>query len=173
MSLSISGLKSAMMSATLNKTSASSALTALGNAIADYIVANAEIAFSWNGIYDGSPDPVTSTTGEITSCTITLTASGKDNQSEAITYLENEIVAGVTAAMFTVTASGFSVSSLALGITGLSLDISGSNRDNAFNDFAEQIIDWITSYVNATPLLGSHGTYVAPPGTGAVMQSIS
>jgi hypothetical protein len=171
-------LKSEMLSATENLEDASLALTALGEAISLYFINNAEFSFSWNGITPGSPpvvDPVVSASGGIISLVITLTASGADFPGGGLAQLGSEIQAGVASGQFNVTDPGFALSpGVMVDIPPLSLSLGGEDiREDAFASLADQIINWLTGYVPAAILLGSHGSYAAPPGSGAAVLSIS
>lgn len=181
MSMSVAAMRAAIYAVLDGRTgqdmaAVTSILTDYGNAIADYIRSNAEIVFSWNGIQPGSPpviDPVTSATGEFTSVTITLTPSSASTYGPGMSHFSLEVSAGMAAALYNVTQGGFSISPGVYGIPPTVFSVSGDDRDAAFDDLCGQIIGWITGYVNTTPLLGTHGSFLAPPGVGAIMTAIT
>ena len=177
MSLSVNDFKNVMMDSTNGATDGVAALLDLGTAIANYLKDNAIIDFSWNGINPGPPtviDPVIVTTGEIISLAIVLTQSLATTAEDAMNFMANEITNGLKLGMFNITATGFSCTPVLMSdIPPLALSPGGDSREEAYSNIAEQIIDWITGYSPAGIILGSHGAFTAPTGTGGSVSGIS
>lgn len=110
MALSVSGLQTAMMSATYNYSNYTTPMTMLGNAIRDYIIANADLSFSWTATNTVDPyDTETQTpSGEILTCPIVLTPSYASVPVTGLTYLATGIVAGIRLGTFNITTGGYS-----------------------------------------------------------------
>jgi hypothetical protein len=163
MTLSIDGLKTAMMNATNKKTNGVEALTDMGNAIADYLKEEAVVSFSWTGTNTVSPYDNEKQTpeGDITSITISLTQSNKTSSSGALSHLADEITAGVKTAQYNITETGYTTTPAVMSdVTSLSLSIDGtSDFNSAYQQLAQQIYNWITGYVPAAPCAGSRLTY--------------
>lgn len=170
MSLNANALANELKNAVEGETDAFSAMSKLGNAIANYLLNNAQLTFVWNGIKssDGSPDPVTSASGGIVSLTITLTPEGTKNHVNNMSHLANQIRSGVLVGTYNITQGGFSTSPLPMAdAPPLNLSMGGEEaRDDAFLNLCTQIVNWMKSYAPSAKILGSHGAYTAPPGTG-------
>lgn len=178
MGININGLANAMKLATYGIENVETALTNLGNGIATYLINNAELNFSWHGekVNPIPPpptlvDPVVIANGGIVSLTIHLTASHATSVQTALDQLANEIRAGVMAGTYNITDAGFSTIPLPMSdIPLLSLNPSNASGENGRNDafafLANEIITWFTGYTPAAPVLGSHGDFTAPTGTG-------
>jgi hypothetical protein len=171
MALVKADLKTVMINSVLNKTSATEAIAALGTAIANYVKDNAEIAFVWDGINPGPPlvvDPIISAVGEIVLLTIPLTPAN------SIGLLGNQIKIAFITGTYNITQAGFSCTPLPMSdIPVLSWTLSGEDtQDAAFDSLAQQLITWITGYAPAGKILGAHGTFLAPNGTGGEVSSI-
>jgi hypothetical protein len=175
MPLDVNTFKTIMMTATLNKTNAAEALSSLGSSIATYIMTNALITFSWNGIQPPT-DPTTTATGKILGLVFTLTPSGASDQSTAINFLKNQFIAGLVASTYNITDPGFTTTPAAMATSpntsNLNLVITADNRDGAFQQLAISIIDWIKIQIPTGAILGSHGSFVAPPGSGGLVLTI-
>jgi len=171
MALVIEDLAEAMKAGTYLQPSASAAVSGLGQAIATYIKDNAEIEFSWSATNAvGAPDPTTTAMGEIIVLEFVMSPSMATDQASALQALDTQFITGMMAATYNITDSGFSTSpgnmSSSPQISTLQLNITGDNRDTAFNKFASDIIDWVTSQVPTIPCGGSHGSY---SGSGVVV----
>ena len=167
MALVVSALKAAMAAATAGKTDAASANTALGNAIASYIVNNCVVTLNWVGQNPSSPyemDPDNGPQdGFIVSCTITLTPSGLTDQEEALADLAGQIKTGVAGAVYSMPVGWTCNTSAFSDIGDLTIDIDADTSDEAFTALAQNIVDWLTGYVPSAVCSGTHGIYV---GTG-------
>ena len=159
---------------------ATTALNILEATISNYIMDNAVVSFAWNGIEVIPPpvvDSTTTATGEIEGLVIDLTPSMATTQANALSHISGEIITGVSAATYNITDIGFSTTPLPLSsaptIGSLSLNIFATTQDSAMLKFAQDIVDYITSLVPTAPVLGSHGSYTAPTGTGGTVTTIT
>jgi len=182
MALVAADLKEVIQTVTYGQTQATAVLPALGNAIANYIMASAEVFFSWGGIDPvgpppSKPDPVTTATGKISELVITLTPSMATTQAAAYSHLKQEFVTGLSAAKYNITDSGFSTSPMLMDtsplINNLTFAVSGPYRDSALLQLATNIVQWVTSQMPTGVIEGSHGTYLAPSGAGGLVTSIT
>ena len=160
--------------------SAGDALSMLGDTLSSYIMENAQINFSWNGIQPATPpvpDPKVTTTGEIMGLSFQLTPSLATSQAEAINHLKSELITGLTAAQYNITEAGFTTVAMSMstspGISSLNISISGNDRDAALGQLANGVVTWITAQVPTGIILGSHGAFVAPAGTGGMVTAIT
>jgi len=160
--------------------SADDALSALGDAISGYITDNAQINFSWVGISTSVPpvtDPVATATGEILGLSFKLTPSSATSQADAISHLKDELVTGLSAALYNITDAGFTTApqsmSLSPGISNLNITISGNDRDDALGQLADCIVTWVKAQAPTVPVMGSHAAFLAPPGAGGMVTAIS
>lgn len=182
MALVASDLKDLMITDLLSITgedTANTALNILEATISNYIMNNAVVSFAWNGIQPGDPPTPENTTpsGEIESLNIQLTPSMATTQVNALSHLNSEIIAGVTAATYNITEGGYSTTPLPLSsaptIGSLAISINATTQQAAMLKLAQDIIAYITGLVPTAPVLGSHGVYTAPAGTGGTVTSIS
>ena len=164
MALVAADLKDKIKAATEGKTVAAEAMTAMGNAIADYVKANAEIAFGWIGALTGIPDPVTTPKGKIISLTFSLTPLMATTQTDAFLILSSQLILGLTAAMYNITDPGFVTSpgSMATSPTiaiPVVITVSGPDRDSALIQLSNSIINWIKMQIPLGPISGTHAAY--------------
>jgi hypothetical protein len=166
MALSISGLKEVMMNSTyMLDISAANSLTPLGTAIAAYIVANAELLFLWTGI-NGSPPFDTESnipaTGNIITCTITLTPSLAIVPVTGLVFLATQIVAGIRLGTINITQPPWATAPVTMiDCPDFTLIIDGTpSRDSAYDQIATQLVSQIIAYQPSLPVSGTHGTYV-------------
>ncbi len=156
-------LKTAMLDATAGALDP----IALGTSIADYIVANAVLNFAWVAMDSSSvPDPVTTATGEIISCTIVFAQTGSNENGASMTLLGNWIMAGLTAAQYNITAAGFACTPVSLAgpvappdLTPPTIPEGGDVRDLLFTNMATKIITWLMAYVPPAPVSGTRGSF--------------
>lgn len=159
---------------------AQDALTLLASSINTYVMNNAVVAFAWNGVQAASPYGTENTTpnGEIESLNIVLTPSMATTQGSGLSHLSTEIITGVSAATYNITDGGYSTTPLPLSSAPTigSLDIIIDNKttqQDAHMSLAQCIVDYVTGLVPTAPVLGSHGSYTAPTGTGGTVTSIT
>ena len=185
----------ALTSITGDGHTAQDALDLLADSIETYIMDNAAIAFSWNGVQAATPFGSENTTpsGEIQGLSISLSpsmATPEQGQTFALAHLSDEIITGVSAATYNITDSGYATSPLPLSsaptIDSLVTSITGitvvdppaeppapTPQEQAHLQLAQCIIDYITGLAPTAPVLGTHGTFSAPTGTGGTVTAIS
>lgn len=158
---------------------AAGALTTLGTTITSYITANAEVSFSWSGIDPGlgTPDPTIVASGRLSGISLPLTASNATNQAGGLAQLSAEIIAGVSLGAYNITDSGFStvplLLALAPAIGTLTFNINATTQEAAMTQLAQSIVTYITNLIPTAPVLGTHGIYTAPAGTGGIVLAIT
>lgn len=181
MSLSADELKISMESATRGiSTSAGDALSALGNAIGSYIMENAEINFSWNGIQPGTPpvtDPKVIATGKISGLSLKLTPSLATTQAAAMKHFSEELVTAMKSAQYNISETGFATTpqsmSTSLQIEKIDISVNANERDKALLQLATCIVTWVQAQVPTGIVIGSHGNFSAPAGAGGSVTAIS
>jgi len=159
---------------------ANTLLTEMGKSISDYIKENAVVNFSWVGIDPigpvpatpvPTPDPVITAKGKITLLSFNLTPS---MNSTPIPHMQLELVAGMTLAMYNITDSGFSTIAMPVGPAAatLVLSFSGIDRPSTMLSLATSVVNWVKALKPIGIILGSHGKYLAPLGTGGMVTTI-
>ena len=148
----------------------------MGHAMAQYLCDNTEVLFSWSGVLPSNPyppDPVVSY--------ITTDVQGDFSFTHSLT---NDPVSAAAhlAEQFRQQCGSFTVGPDAAWMVPLTtfnkhsppvLIPTGSNDQLiSMRLLCTWILTMYKTYINPTPLLGSHGAFLAPPGVGAVMQSI-
>jgi hypothetical protein len=160
----------------ITKDNITQTLPALGHAIAKYLCKNTDIVYSWSGMIPGSPptpDPVITYTTKNIAGDINLTPSGVPDPVMNGIIIGRQITAGIKT--FVITAPpGWIVTP---GKFRASPDI--VLPPSAMSDFSKHWLLWATviittyiTYINPSPLTGTHVPYLAPPGVGAIMTSI-
>jgi len=136
----------------------------MGNVISDYFKNNAEITFSWVAQDpQGVPDPVTTTKGEMLSLPKDfLTPSLKDNNLAAMAALETKLQIGLVPISYNVTEAGFVTSAqVMVALPVLNINMSETDdRQIAFTDLANSLVDWMKTVIPIVPCLGIHGVYI-------------
>jgi hypothetical protein len=164
-------LATEMYNSTLGISVPGAAFVPLANAISSYILANAELMFSWNGINpaNGAVDPVVSVPGGIDSLVITLTSSGATTPGPGLAHFAGEITVGMQSGTVNVSDPTFILGSGVMAdCPVLSLALAGETDSfAAYESLAGQVITWLQGYTPGIILLGSHGVFQAPPGIGA------
>ena len=159
---------------------ASGALNVLATTITDYINTNAEVSFAWNAILPATPftvDPTTTASGTLTGISIALTPSLATTQVDGLAQLSSEIIAGVKLGSYNITDIGFitvpQLLTSAPTIDNLVISIDASTQADSMLKLAQDIIGYITGLIPTIPVLGSHGSYTAPAGTGGTVTAIT
>ena len=171
MSLNTNDLKDTMKDSVNNLTDSSAAMTALGNAIANYILNNIEFVFAWTATNSVSPYDVENTTpsGEMITLIITLSPSGSTDSSTSLSQFGSQITTGIQSGTLNITEAGYTTTPVTWSnIPVLSISMNQETTpDAAFLSISNQIIDWLTDSGNkpSASCAGSHGTYV---GAGTV-----
>jgi hypothetical protein len=155
----------------------SQANNTLASSLSDYIKNNAEFEFAWVAALPpptSTPDPVTEASGGFTSLSFSLTPSGADTYSTAMSAFAGQLIASMSSAQYNITDSGFSTSpgnmSTATNLNSInSIQVSGDNQDDALLSLATQIINWVINIGPIIPCSGSRGSYI---GAGTVTSII-
>lgn len=171
MAMNSSGMANYIQNAINEISDPKSALDTFYNALCEYVENNAEVTYSWVGIQPGSP-PKTDTTTSINAkikTTGSLSLSNASNPSEANSKFSNAL--NTEASKWTIEFPDDFKLSPCLVIPTINITPSGANnRNSAWLSVCSQIISGLKT---ATPTAtGSHGSYLAPPGTGATFVSI-
>jgi len=139
-------------------------LSKLGQAIAQYISANAVVTFSWTGFSSppsSTPDPTVVFYPSSIKCQISLTPTGTTNPTLSMLHLGTQIQTGISSAII-LPAEGFvlptinflATSPCPFAPTGI------ADQEISLNLFANTIITWLKTCINPAPFPGSHwGAY--------------
>jgi hypothetical protein len=151
-------------------------LPIVGHAIAKYLCKNTDIIYAWSGIMPGSPpvpDPLASYTTKDVAGDIILTPTRVLDPVMNGIILGKQITTGIKTFVITAAPSW----AVTPGKFRASPDI--VLPPSATVDFSKHWLVWATviiatyiTYINPTPLMGIHASYLAPPGSGAIMTSI-
>ena len=148
----------------------------IGHAIASYLTKNTSVRYVWSGILPGTPqifDPITS---YVTTSIVGDFACSPTNVSDPVLngiFLGKQITDGIRKFKI-MPASGWLVSPggflCAPNIVLPPIPIKDTYRYWLFQ--SNIILTFYKTWITPTPLMGSHGSYLAPPGAGAVMSQI-
>ena len=141
-------------------------MSALASAIETYITNNLQIRFAWVAQYMGTLDPVTIAYGGISNLNVSLTLSNLTDKTNALAHIANEIKVSFQSVTYTITDADFVVTNGTFSdIPTLTISIATTtNRDTAMLNLADSILNWLTNYVPAQVVTGTHFVFV---GTGA------
>lgn len=154
----------------LNVDTHETAMIKLATAIKDYVESKCEITFTWNGIMPppaNTVDPITSYKGKVKFPLFKITSPPSIQALGLI--LATEFVKGIITPKqvgFVLPPTNFKY--VPIIITESKAD----NQTDALEHISGEIIDGLKKMINKKPLLGSHASFTAPSGTGAVMVSI-
>jgi hypothetical protein len=180
MPLSPNGLANEIMNAMkglTDKNASGMMMVKLGQAITKYLTKNTMVMYSWSGIMPGTPpvpDPVVmySTTQIVGSINLRPT-----NVPDPVTHgilLGKQITDGnktfqiMPAPTWTVPPGGF--------LCAPPIILPPTPIKDAYQYWLAQstvILTFYKAWIKPTPLMGSHTTFLAPPGVGAIMSMIS
>jgi hypothetical protein len=148
----------------------------LGHAIARYLVKNTSVMYAWSGVQPGSPpvpDPVVSyTTNQITGDF----ACSPTGASSPITHgiiLGKQITDGIKAFKIT-PASGWAVPPGGF-LCAPPIILPPCPQKGTYQYWLAQagvILTFYKAWIKPDPLMGTHGAFLAPPGSGASMKLI-
>jgi len=145
----------------------------MGHAMAEYLCANTEVEFSWSGIAGLSSDPVTSYITKDVKGDFDFVHTRTNKPFPACAHLAEQFrkeCGNLTIGP----ASGWSVPRIVFNNHTPPPIV--PTRTNKQLDSMIKICNWVITmyktYINATPLMGSHGGYSAPSGEGAIMKRI-
>ena len=131
------------------------AIQQLAKTIGNYITGNTQITYSWIGANpSGTPDPVVSFTASLKGTVSLITPTG-------VPDLCMQLSIGIKALTVTPGDSTFVVP-LVLnpgGTVSITLTPSEDTFEKAMNALAAQIVSSMQSYLNPTPIPGSHGAF--------------
>jgi hypothetical protein len=148
----------------------------MGHAMAKYLCANTEVLFSWSGNlpYDPySADPITSYITTDVQGDFNLVHTKTNNPYASAIHLAKQIqkeCGNLTVGP----KEGWEVSRIKLNNHSPPPIAPTKSNDQliSMRKLCTWIITMYKTYINASPLMGSHRLFTAPPGSGAVMQSI-
>jgi hypothetical protein len=159
-----------------NQNAANQFMPELGHAIARYLTKNTSVLYAWSGIMPGSPpvpDPVvTYTTRQIVGDLVCSPTQAKDPVMHGI-KLGKQITDGIKtfkimpAAGWAVPPGGF--------LCAPPIILPPVPQKDIYQYWLMQstiILTFYKAWIKPTPLTGSHGSFTAPPGAGAVMNLI-
>lgn len=156
MALVASALASKMLDATEMATDGALAMSKLGIAISEYVIANAVINFSFTGV---SPAPATITTpatGKFTNMVIQLTqVAGGFPQFNLL--LGTGIMTGIYLPDSPFSCSPGSMIGFPITTVGYSGE---TDRKVMYNNMAKTIVSDITKFVPTVPCAGTYGAFV-------------
>jgi hypothetical protein len=161
-----------------NGASSQNIMDMMGHAMAKYLRENTEVTFSWSGINpipeSKPPDPVTQYKTTDVTGDMNLVHTKTNDPDAASLNLALQIQK--ECANFTVgPASGWGVPRIVLN--NHSPPPIAPTKTNDQLESMRKLCNWVITmyktYINPTPLMGSHGVFLAPPGGGAVMTKIS
>jgi hypothetical protein len=154
--------------------SSKSILAIMGHTMAKYLRENTEVLFSWSGINSApSSDPVTSYVTTDVIGDIFLEHPKVNETQLCHSHIAKQIQRDC--GTFTIgPAPGWSVPRI--NLNNHSPPPLGPTKSNDQLISMRKMCNWVITmyktYINGTPLMGSHGGYLAPSGAGAIMQAI-
>jgi hypothetical protein len=148
----------------------------MGHAMAKYLRDNTEVLFSWSGKLPSDPyppDPETSYETADVQGDFYLVHTKTNNPQAAAGHLARQIqkeCGNLTVGP----KEGWKVPRIALNNHSPPPIQPTKSNDQlvSMRKLCAWIIAMYKTYINPAPLVGSHGSFTAPPGSGAVMQSI-
>ena len=180
MALSANGLANEIVSSIQSKVNTKNAVAKtmpeLGHAIARYLTKNTSVMYSWSGMTPGSspsPDPVVS---YVTTKVVGDFACTPTNTSSPVMHgiiLGKQITDGIRtfkifpADGWVVTPGGFLCAPIIV--------LPPHPMKDTYKYWlyeSEVILRFYKMWIKPTPLMGTHSAFVAPPGAGAIMNSI-
>jgi len=147
--------------------------SAFDSAAKQYIEDNCLIVYSWIGIMPGAPpvpDPIVSFTASVSFPTFTVGNPPDINAWGPM--LQGAIMGG----LISPDDSSFVLPPMSFLVTA-PMVVTHSNEGNdyflALQSVCGEIINSLKTMINPTPYPGAHGSFLAPPGAGAIMTSIT
>ena len=148
----------------------------MGHAMAKYLCDNTEILFSWSGMLPShpfTPDPVVSYVTTDIVGDFNFVHSKTNDPMAAAAHLAEQVrkECGILSIG---PQAGWAVPRTILNNHSPPPIVPTGSNDQLIS--MRRICTWIITmyktYINPAPLMGSHGPFLAPPGVGAIMQSI-
>jgi hypothetical protein len=159
-----------------NQNAASQFMLELGHAIARYLTKNTSVTYAWSGIQPGSPpvpDPViTYTTKQV----VGDFACSPTGVSDPVTHgiiLGKQITDGIRTFKI-MPAFGWAVPPGGF-LCSPPIILPPCPKKDIYQYWLTQstiILMFYKAWIKPTPLMGTHGAFLAPPGVGAVTQLI-
>jgi hypothetical protein len=159
-----------------SQNAASQFMPELGHAIARYLTKNTSVMYAWSGIQPGTPpvpDPVvTYTTKQVVgdfACSPTMTP---DPVTHGI-ILGKQITEGIRTFKI-MPASGWAVPPGGF-LCAPQIILPPYPQADTYQYWLMQssvILTFYKMWIKPTPLMGAHGSFIAPPGAGAIMSLI-
>lgn len=151
-------------------------MQAIGHAIARYIVKNTSVKFNWNGIMPGSPpstDSATTYTTTKLSGDFICSPTGTTDPTRHGILMGKQITDGIKKLLI-YPASGWLLPPTGfLCLPSIVLQPYPTRNQYQYWLFESKIIlKYLKSWVKNVPLMGAHGAFIAPAGTGAIMNKI-
>jgi hypothetical protein len=148
----------------------------MGHAMAKYLCANTEVLFSWSGKLPSDPypsDPVTSYITMDVQGDFYLVHTKTNNPWAATAHLAKQIqkeCGNLTVGP----KEGWKVPRIKLNNHSPPpiVPTRSNNQLTSMIRLCTWVITKYKTYINPSPLMGNHISFTAPPGSGAVMQSI-
>lgn len=172
--LNPSALASSIVSSLQGKSNSSEVMRTLGMTISDYLCNNTTVIFSWIGMQPGTPplpDPV------VTFNANSLVGSFVCSPTNATSAMQNGILLGEQirqgiSNLKIVPPAGFilPLGTFANAAPILLTPTQSTSGYEHWLKWSTTIITTFMTYINPTPLPGSHGSFIGSP--GAVMTSI-
>ena len=156
-----------------NGGSSQSIMALMGHAMAKYLCDNTEVEFSWNGRSGTSTDPVTSYITTDVQGDFSFVHTRTNNPHRACAHLAEQIRS--ECGKLTIgPASGWTLPRITLNNHTPPPIV--PTRSNDQRTSMLRICNWVITmyktYINPTPLMGTHRGFSAPSGAGAIMRRI-
>ncbi|MHC6202226.1 hypothetical protein ACYULU_03420 [Breznakiellaceae bacterium SP9] len=159
------------------KSMASKMLPEIGHAIARYLTKNTDVMYSWIGIQPGVPpisDPVVAYTTTQILGDITCSPTQTNDPIMHGMKLGKQITDGIKTFQIMPAAGWVLPPGDFLCTPAIVLQPCMKPDIYSYWLFESDIIlTFYKAWIKSVPLMGSHGTFLAPPGSGAIMSLIS
>jgi hypothetical protein len=159
-----------------NQNAANQLMAGLGHAIASYLTRNTSVVFSWSGIQPGTtpaPDPVLAyTTNQIVGDFVCSPTGTSDPLMHGMS-LGKQITDGIRTFKI-MPASGWAVPPGGF-LCAPPIVLPPCPQKDTYQYWLTQsniILTFYKAWINPVPLMGTHGSFLAPPGSGASMKLI-
>lgn len=183
MAMNKEDMTSAIIEACQNENTPQGAMIKFSDTVKTYIEDNCEITYSWNGIFipplPAPPvvDTITSFKASISFTQFQLVNPIGADATTARMHLGTQLTSILSSILLTTITPvdpTFVIAYNPLLPVPMSLppDANLNTPILAMEHFCDQIITGIKAMINVTPAMGSHITFTAPTGIGAIMTSI-
>ena len=170
MSLIVADLKTAMLDSTYGIGNADDALTALGDSIRDYVLANLEISYTWPAAFAGPPpvpDLTTSAIGSLAGFPLDLLpvkSVGGTAPPAGILVIKTALIAALTTSTYSIDNNPISIwtvtpgsmaTSPSLALLNLTSIRGSTTREEAYQAMADGIVTWLKLQMPIGPIAGT------------------